>query len=104
MMKNSISQASKVYKDKMKGLVKEMLAHFDIRIVRNSYFESLTLKAQKLQNAQQSLNQFEIIKKCSRDFQSQAINCIELCRSQLGQDLFVLRNFLNSMTGTFYAE
>ena len=68
MMKNSISQASKVYKDKMKGLIKGMLAHFDIRIVRNSYFESLTLKAQKLQSAQQSLNQFEIIKNVAETF------------------------------------
>ena len=52
-MKNSISQTSKVYKDKMKGLIKGMLAHFDIRIVRNSYFESLKQKLHL---------QFEIIK------------------------------------------
>ena len=101
MMKNSISQASKVYKDKMKGLIKGMLAHFDIRIVRNSYFESLTLKAQKLQSARQSLNQFEIIKKCSRDFQSQAIDCMEFYRSQIGQDLFLLSELKFKRNGYF---
>ena len=37
----------------MKGLIKGMLAHFDIRIVRNSYFESLKQKLHL---------QFEIIK------------------------------------------
>ena len=45
----------------MKGLIKGMLAHFDIRIVRNSYFEYLTQKLH-LQNVQHALNQFEIIK------------------------------------------
>ena len=54
----------------MKELIKGMLAHVDIRVVRNSCFESLTLKAHKLQSAQQSLNRFEIIKKCSRDFKN----------------------------------
>ena len=61
MMKNSISQTNKVYKDKMKDLIKGMLAHFDIRIVRNSYFESLTQELH-LQNVRHALNQFEIIK------------------------------------------
>ena len=45
-----------------------MFLHFDIRIVRNSYFESLTLKAQKLQSARQSLNQFEIVKNAAETF------------------------------------
>ena len=85
----------------MKKIINKFLALFDIRVVRNSSFESLTLKAQKLQSAQQSLNQFEIIKKYSRDLRSQAIDCIELCRSQSGQDLFVLSELKFKKNGYF---
>ena len=46
----------------MKALIKGVLARFDLRIVRNSYFESLTQQAQALQSAQHALHQFEIIK------------------------------------------
>lgn len=74
----------------MKKIINKFLTPFDIRVVRNSSFKSLTQKLQKLQSGQQFLNRFEIIKQCDRDFQNQAIDCLELCRSQLGQDLFVL--------------
>ena len=78
-----------------------MLAHFDRRIVRNSYFESLTQKAQALQSAQHVLNQFEIIKQCGRGLEGQAIDALEFCRSQLGQDLFVLCELKFKRNGYF---
>ena len=89
------------YKDKSKALIKGILAHFDLRIVRNSYFESLTQKAQALQIAQHALNQFEIIKQCGRGFEGQAIDALEFCRSQLGQDLFVLCELKFKRNGYF---
>ena len=85
----------------MKALIKGMLAHFDRRIVRNSYFESLTQKAQALQSAQHALHQFEIIKQCGRGLASQAIDALEFCRSQLGQDLFVLCELQFKRNGYF---
>ena len=78
-----------------------MLARFDLRIVRNSYFESLTQKAQALQSAQHSLNQFEIIKQCDRGLAGQALNAMEFCRSQIGQDLFVLCELQFKRNGYF---
>lgn len=78
-----------------------MLAHFDLRIVRNSHFESLTQKAQGLQIAQHSLNQFEIIKQCGRGLEGQAIDALEFCRSQIGQDLFVLCELQFKRNGYF---
>ena len=89
------------YKDKVKALIKGILAHFDLRIVRNSYFESLTQKAQALQSAQHSLNQFEIIKQCGRGLEGQAIDALKSCRSQLGQDLFVLCELQLKRNGYF---
>ena len=88
-------------KDKVKTLIKGMLAHFDLRIVRNSYFESLTQKAQALQSAQHSVHQLEIIKQCGRGFEGQAIDALESCRSQLGQDLFVLCELQFKRNGYF---
>ena len=89
----------------MKALIKGVLARFDLRIVRNSYFESLTRKAQvlqqELQSAQHSLNQFEIIKKCGRGLEGQAIDALESCRSQIGQDLFVLCELQFKRNGYF---
>ena len=78
-----------------------MFAHFDRRIVRNSYFESLTQKAQALQIAQHALNQFEIIKQCGRGLEGQAIDAMESCRSQIGQDLFVLCELQFKRNGYF---
>ena len=89
------------YKDKVKALIKGMLAHFDLRIVRNSYFESLTQKAQALQSAQHSVHQLEIIKQCGRGFEGQAIDAMEFCRSQIGQDLFVLCELKFKRNGYF---
>ena len=90
-----------LYKDKAKALIKGALAHFDIRIVRSSYFESLTQEARKNQNAGRCLNQFEIIKKCRREFQSQAIDALPFSRSQIGQDLFVLSELKFKKNGYF---
>ena len=78
-----------------------MLAHFDLRIVRNSYFESLTQKAQALQSAQHSVHQLEIIKQCGRGLEGQAIDALESCRSQIGQDLFVLCELKFKRNGYF---
>ena len=97
MSKNPLAR----YKNKVKALIKGILAHFDLRIVRNSYFESLTQKAQALQIAQHALNQFEIIKQCGRGFEGQAIDALEFCRSQLGQDLFVLCELKFKRNGYF---
>ena len=92
----------------MKALIKGVLARFDRRIVRNSYFESLTEKAQalqsaqhSLQSAQHSLHQFEIIKQCGRGLEGQAIDALESCRSQIGQDLFVLCELKFKRNGYF---
>ena len=85
----------------MKALIKGVLAHFDRRIVRNSYFESLTQKAQALQSAQHALHQLEIIKQCGRGFECQAIDAMEFCRSQIGQDLFVLCELQFKRNGYF---
>ena len=90
-----------LYKDKARDLVKGALAHFDIRIVRNSSSESLTQEARKNQNAGRCLNQFEIIKKCRREFQSQAIDALPFSRSQIGQDLFVLNELKFKKNGYF---
>ena len=89
------------YKDNVKALIKGALAHFDLRIVRNSYFESLTQKAQALQSAQLYPNQFEIIKQCGRGFEGQAIDALDFCQSQLGQDLFVLCELKFKRNGYF---
>ena len=90
-----------MYKGKCKEIINGMLANFDIRIERNSYFEYL-IEAQNKQNESVNLvNKVEIIKECSRSFRSQAIDSLEFCRSQLGQDLFVLSELEFKKNGYF---